>query len=361
MNNINAVFQSFRCPNCDIFFNRTFNLERHSTTCSGRVKTVYPKNVYQTQETLFDELDSSENEYNFEQKLFKKLAIFEIESFCVQEESFRDTDTTKWIEKHIPISVSIFSNLVKAPVLFSNSDLHHLVTSFTGALGSIALQSKTKTKHLFFDIETTILIKLCSILEKLTQRHNRREQAELDDCDKETCTSTQFVQIQKKHLYDLPEHLEGYCNVLPIFGFNSAKYDLNLIKSSLLPILVNERNIVPTVMEKANQLLDFMNSQGGATSLDSVLNAFKTSQTKEFLPYERFHHPDKVQNPEFPRYDAFDSSFPSCNPPETEYTDYVNLLKSGLTTEQAVIKLKLSKPPPTGIENNQYLQQMWEQ
>ena len=41
--------------------------------------------------------------------------------------------------------------------------------------------------------------------------------------------------------------------------------------------------------------------------------------------------------------------------------DYVNLLKSGFTTEQAVVKLKLSKPPPTGIENYQYLQQIWKQ
>ena len=36
-------------------------------------------------------------------------------------------------------------------------------------------------------------------------------------------------------------------------------------------------------------------------------------------------------------------------------------MKSGLTTEQAVVKLKLSKPPPTGIENYQYLQQIWNQ
>ena len=106
-------------------------------------------------------------------------------------------------------------------------------------------------KNLFFDIETTINIKLGSILEKLSQRHNRREQADLDDCDNETCTSTQFLQIQKKQLIDLQEHLERYCNVLPIFGFNSAKYDLNLIKSYLLPILVNERNIGPTVIKKS--------------------------------------------------------------------------------------------------------------
>ena len=36
-------------------------------------------------------------------------------------------------------------------------------------------------------------------------------------------------------------------------------------------------------------------------------------------------------------------------------------MKSGWITEQAVIKLKLSKPPPTGIENYQYLQQIWKQ
>ena len=36
-------------------------------------------------------------------------------------------------------------------------------------------------------------------------------------------------------------------------------------------------------------------------------------------------------------------------------------MKSGVTTEQAVVKLKLSKPPPTGTENYQYLQQIWKQ
>ena len=46
--NINAVFQYFRCPNCDTFFNKKFNLERHLTICSERGEKVYPKNVYQT-------------------------------------------------------------------------------------------------------------------------------------------------------------------------------------------------------------------------------------------------------------------------------------------------------------------------
>ena len=51
---------------------------------------------------------------------------------------------------------------------------------------------------MFLDIDTTIKIKLGSILEKLTKRHNPREQVDLDDCDNETCASTHFLQIQKK-------------------------------------------------------------------------------------------------------------------------------------------------------------------
>ena len=79
----------------------------------------------------------------------------------------------------------------------------------------------------------------------------------MDDCDIETCISSQFLQIQKEQFIDLQEYLERYCNVLPVFGFNSAKIDLNLITSFLLPILVNECNIEPTDIKKGNQFISF--------------------------------------------------------------------------------------------------------
>ena len=63
--------------------------------------------------------------------------------------------------------------------------------------------------------------------------------------------------MQKNHINDLQEHFERYCNVLPVFGFNGAKYDVILIKSFLLPIPVNERDIEPTVIKKANQFVPF--------------------------------------------------------------------------------------------------------
>ena len=94
VNNINAVFQSLHCPDCDTFFSIAFNLQRHLTTCSERVKNVYPRDVYQIRETLFEKLDSFGIKYTNEQKLFKNLAVFDFESICVQEETFRDKITT---------------------------------------------------------------------------------------------------------------------------------------------------------------------------------------------------------------------------------------------------------------------------
>ena len=68
------------------------------------------------------------------------------------------------------------------------------------------------------------------------------------------------------------------------------------MKSYLLPILANQRDIERTVTKKANQfvsfkfgdiqLLDIMNLLAGANSLDSFLKAYKTKETKGFFPCE---------------------------------------------------------------------------
>ena len=119
-----------------------------------------------------------------------------------------------------------------------------------------------------------------------------------------------YSRFKKNQIIDLQEPLGRYCNVLPVFGFNSAKYVLNLMKSFLLPIPVNERDIEPTFIKKANhfisfkfgdiQLLDTMNLLGGATRLDSFFKAYITSYTIGFFPYEWFDHTTKCRIQNFP-------------------------------------------------------------
>ena len=159
-----------------------------------------------------------------------------------------------------------------------------MVESFIDAVEGLATHSKAQMKLNFLEIETAIKSKLTRTLESLNERRYRNQRVfEFEDhCfendNEEKDASTQFLQMQKNQLIELQEHLERYCNVLPVFGCNSARYDINLIKSYLLPILINERNMEPTVIKKANhfvsfkfgdvQLLDIMNFLGGATSLD---------------------------------------------------------------------------------------------
>ena len=108
-----------------------------------------------------------------------------------------------------------------------------MVESFVVALESLAAQSKAQMKLQFLDIETSIKSRLNAIFAVLNERCGPRESVlEFEDECLEVeakNVSTQFLQMQKNQLLDLREHLERYCNVLPVFGFNSSKYDINLI------------------------------------------------------------------------------------------------------------------------------------
>ena len=94
-----------------------------------------------------------------------------------------------------------------------------------------------------------------------------------------------------------------------------------------------------------------MNSLGGAASLDSFLKDYKTKETKCFFPYEWFGCAEKLNDKELPPYDFFFSILRKNKPLEKDYNDFQNLVNSGLTTEQAVAKLRMDRIPSTGAEN----------
>ena len=73
-------------------------------TWKERTKQVFPKNVFQLREALYNELDWFIIPYSDDQKLFKDIEIFDFESICVQEDKFCDNDATRWISEHVPTS-----------------------------------------------------------------------------------------------------------------------------------------------------------------------------------------------------------------------------------------------------------------
>ena len=181
--------------------------------------------------------------------------------------------------------------------------------------------------------------------------------------------STQFLRIQTNQLINLKQHLERYVNTLPVFGFNSGRYDLNLIKSYLIPYLIRDKEQETSVIKKANdfisfkfgdvQFLDIMKFLGGATTLDSFLKAYKASETKGFFPCEWFDNPDKLDFPELPPYEAFFSKLRNKSPLDKDFIDYEKLRKSGFEEQQALKKLQIKTVPSSGLDNYNYLQETW--
>ena len=116
----------------------------------------------------------------------------------------------------------------------------------------------------------------------------------------------------------------------------------------MLPIVVNERDIEPTVTEKANQfvsfkfsdtlLLDLMTFLDGATSPDNFLKTYRTNETKRFFPFEWFYCTEKLGNKELPQYDSFCNILHNSYTLEKDNNDFENHDQSGLFREQTLCK-----------------------
>ena len=55
-----------------------------------------------------------------------------------------------------------------------------------------------------------------------------------------------------------------------------------------------------------------------------------------------------MNNKELPPYDSFFSILRNSNPLDKDYNDFQNPVNGGLSTEQAVAKLRRDRIPPTG-------------
>ena len=178
-----------------------------------------------------------------------------------------------------------------------------------------------------------------------------------------------FLRNQQKQLLDLQRHFDKYVDTLPVFGFNSGKYDLNLVKAYLIPHLLNDRTIQSTEIKKANQFisfkygdiqfLDILNILGGAASLDSFLKAYQSEETKSYFQYEWFDSSTKHNSNHLPPYDSFFSKLKNLNPLEKDFCQFKKLTESGKEELDDLRVLGLKERPLSVKENYALLEELW--
>ena len=117
-----------------------------------------------------------------------------------------------------------------------------------------------------------------------------------------------------------------------MLGFNSAKYDLNLLKSYLIPWLRadvdpdkegEKEDIDINVIKKGSmytqigarrfKFLNICNYLAGGFSHSAFLEAYKIPESKSYITYEWFDHPSKLDYPCLPPYESFYSELKQRN------------------------------------------------
>ena len=256
-------------------------------------------------------------------------AVYDFESIL---EKIDESNTNKlhWDRKHRPISVSVSSNVSKFTdtVCFVESDLDTLLGKMMEHLMKITHKAQRKAKAKWSDA----LSKLKEMKEEwktdeadieLEQDNNSEDELDEDEDDEDVKENLDGKGLMYKRLKQLYGKLLGYCSQLPVLGFNSARYDLNLILSKFPKHLNIAQDEHSFVVKKSNsylcmsteyfRFLDISQFLAPGCSYSKFLKAYQVEEEKSFFPYEWFDSAEKLDFPSLPGYDAFFSKLKDIN------------------------------------------------
>ena len=176
-----------------------------------------------------------------------------------------------------------------------------------------------------------------------------------------------------KSLENLYGKFEGYCKELAVFGFNSASYDIKLIKKYLFkelcehgqqPFTVKKAGKYPCIKTEYLKFMDilqftFYSLHFTGYNLKSFFKAFGVTEQKGFFPYDYFTSAEQLDETTLPPYETFYSTIKGCNVLEEEHTPFQKLIDQGKSEQEALQILRLTSKPKTGPENYQWFHQLW--
>ena len=211
--NIDKFLKTYRCHFCDNFRFRSYNFQRHIRRCSGRIFHRYPTGSYQLKEVVFEKNRNSCIEV--ENYLFKNLFVFDFESINVHDPSLNHTDSTTFIGKHVPVSVSIHSNLFWEPIFVCDFNPRSLVIKFLLELLAFSKRNSMELRELF---------DLCfQIIQRKINELNANLPQNVDDEEEDGASNLKVLRYLKKLYVGVKIELERYCDNLLVFGFNSSR------------------------------------------------------------------------------------------------------------------------------------------
>jgi len=253
------------CNRCSAKFIENYKLERHIDTCELEQKDTFVKHpeIYEKKRNDIVELcDWFDVDCDYK---YDYLITFDLESMLQKIEEVKGKKL-KFVTKHIPVSASIATNVPG----FSEGEYFILSKDpFTICKKMFEYFEKIAEKSKILVIE-----KMKPLIEKVQNHYNKRE--------KENMLKT----------------IESYCSNIPVVGFNSSFYDINLLTNYGFMKEILDRDKSPFVIKSGTRykvikttqftFLDQMSYCAAGTSLQKFITAYDIGEKKGYFPYEWF-------------------------------------------------------------------------
>ena len=198
---------------------------------------------------IFDDLPRTQT------KSYPHVILYDFEAYGDNNQRKEPTPTLTIENAHVPISVSIGDTLEREPTHICERDPAELVRKFMEELERRGKNIRAQVRAEFMPEDENLLPK-----------------------------------AQRKKI-------EEWCNQVPVVGFNSGTYDLNLIKKHFAEHLADTTGKV-RVAKNGNKImflltcgflfLDIINYLGPGTSYEKWVKAYECKTVKSWFPYEWF-------------------------------------------------------------------------
>ena len=301
---------SYKCSKCEnSLWKYPSLLKRHESTCEGGIRRVYKGGVYRPPASIFERLDDEGITVPEALRFYPFRATFDFECFFDRDNVPADSDKVHWIARHVPLSVSLASNvpgLEPAQCYVTDGDSDKLVADMMSHLHAVSDAAFESLKPSYE-----------SVLNELKARKES-----WDDAESEADTEEEENEKESKTnpFNTLAGQLLGWLRQLPVVGFNSGKYDLNVVKKFFIPYLMkpsedDEIDETRFVIKRQNtfmcfsttnlKFLDVTQYLAPGVSYDKYLKAYGCELQKGHFPYEYMDDLHKLEDRALPPQAAF--------------------------------------------------------
>ena len=305
---IRMYSHSYKCSKCEqALWKSPYHLHRHERTCTEGIKRVYKGGVYRPPSSIFERLDDEGIIVEDVLRYYPYRATFDFECYFDRDNVPADTNTLQWSARHVPLSVSVASNVPgheDAQCYITNGDSDKLVADMMSHLHAVSDAAFESLKPSYE-----------SVLDKLKMLKEEWDSAE-EECGLEEAENEDEVARKNRTnpFKKLLDQLFSWLRQLPVIGFNSGHYDLNVIKKFYIPYMV-KNNDIQFVIKRQNtfmcfstpklKFLDVTQYLAPGISYDKYLKAYGCELHKGHFPYEYMDNLRKLDDCALPPQAAF--------------------------------------------------------